>query len=440
MLLLKSLLGLKKSSKIHPENNFMKKIFIALIFFLYFSNSFSQWISQRYPPNSFWTYYSSFFMNSNTGYICGDGFVVLKSTNGGSNWLMDTLNGYTCFGMDFINSSNGALAGYNNTWGQYCLTTNSGLNWTKYENFGAPILTNIKYASLDTLYSCGRSGFLMKSTNGGLNFFQLSTGVTDELRGLAVINNSIVYAAGDNGVFLKTTNGGTNWISLISGTNFYISNIQFLNTNTGFYSAYGDGTIGRTINGGLNWTHLPTQTNVQMTCVYFTSQLTGYAIGVYQEGSFSYHKVIKTTDGGLDWQNLTTGKGNFAYMRTIFFVNDNTGWIAGDGARIFKTTSGGVTFINQNGEIVSDYILHQNYPNPFNPNTKINYSLQKANYVSINIYDAAGKLIKILESGFKREGSYSVNFSGEGLASGVYYYSLVVDGVVMDTKKAILLK
>jgi hypothetical protein len=45
-------------------------------------------------------------------------------------------------------------------------------------------------------------------------------------------------------------------------------------------------------------------------------------------------------------------------------------------------------------------------------------------------------MIKIIESGFKPAGSYEINFSAEGLSSGVYFFSLYSEGILMDTKKA----
>ena len=101
---------------------------------------------------------------------------------------------------------------------------------------------------------------------------------------------------------------------------------------------------------------------------------------------------------------------------------------------------------NQNTEFVSGYRLYQNYPNPFNPSTKINYELRIKNYefVSLKIFDALGREIAVLvnqkqtaTSGVVR---YEVEFDGSGFPSGVYYYSLIVDGMVLDTKRMLLIK
>jgi uncharacterized delta-60 repeat protein len=84
--------------------------------------------------------------------------------------------------------------------------------------------------------------------------------------------------------------------------------------------------------------------------------------------------------------------------------------------------------------------LHQNYPNPFNPNTKITYDLSITSYIDLDIHDISGRLVTKLVNEKKSAGSYQVEFSSEGLPSGVYFYSLAVDGVVIGVKKMLTLK
>lgn len=80
-----------------------------------------------------------------------------------------------------------------------------------------------------------------------------------------------------------------------------------------------------------------------------------------------------------------------------------------------------------------------NYPNPFNPVTNIKYSLPKAGFVSIKIYDIVGKLITELVQEYKEVGSYSVTFDGSNLPSGIYYYRIETNNFV-DTKRMVLVK
>ena len=79
--------------------------------------------------------------------------------------------------------------------------------------------------------------------------------------------------------------------------------------------------------------------------------------------------------------------------------------------------------------IPRDYILHQNYPNPFNPSTIISFSLNKEEFVSIDIYDMTGKHIVRLLNGKKKVGTHSINWSGRDrndalITTGQYLYQL----------------
>lgn len=76
-------------------------------------------------------------------------------------------------------------------------------------------------------------------------------------------------------------------------------------------------------------------------------------------------------------------------------------------------------------KIPAQTILKQNYPNPFNPTTKIDFTLSRANNVSLKIYDASGKEVStLINSIYYKEGYYSINYNASNLASGIYFYKL----------------
>ena len=98
---------------------------------------------------------------------------------------------------------------------------------------------------------------------------------------------------------------------------------------------------------------------------------------------------------------------------------------------------------------VSETALLPNYPNPFNPETWIPYQLREAANLQINIYSAEGILIRRLSLGYQPSGYYITrhraahwdgkNENGEGVASGIYFYELVIDGTPFPVLQKMLI-
>ena len=81
-----------------------------------------------------------------------------------------------------------------------------------------------------------------------------------------------------------------------------------------------------------------------------------------------------------------------------------------------------------------------NYPNPFNPSTAIKFKLQTANFANVAVFNSLGA--KVWESGNMQRaaGNHSISFDGSALNSGVYFYSLELNGKSILTRKMMLLK
>jgi len=84
-------------------------------------------------------------------------------------------------------------------------------------------------------------------------------------------------------------------------------------------------------------------------------------------------------------------------------------------------------------ELPDNFFLFQNYPNPFNPSTKIKYTISQSVILSeaknlipvkLKIYDVLGNEIATLVNEEKPAGTYEVEFGGDGLTSGIYFYQL----------------
>lgn len=106
---------------------------------------------------------------------------------------------------------------------------------------------------------------------------------------------------------------------------------------------------------------------------------------------------------------------------------------------------------NRPHELLPEFSLEQNYPNPFNPETVINYSLPKAGYVTLKVYDVLGKEIATLVDAYQQAGVYISKFlatrdasrsgsiGNSQLSSGVYFYRLT-SGNYSIAKKMVLMK
>ncbi len=87
----------------------------------------------------------------------------------------------------------------------------------------------------------------------------------------------------------------------------------------------------------------------------------------------------------------------------------------------------------------SNLMLSQNYPNPFNPSTSIEYSIPQNGFVKLSLFDVLGKEIKIIVNEYQNAGNYKVDFNGNNLSSGIYFYKLFFENFSL-TKKISLLK
>jgi len=123
-------------------------------------------------------------------------------------------------------------------------------------------------------------------------------------------------------------------------------------------------------------------------------------------------------------RNLTTGKYKYRLKQIDF--------------------NGNFEYFNLSNEvnigIPDKFELSQNYPNPFNPTTKISYNLPFDGKVSLKIFDVSGKEVMSLTNEIKTAGYYETTVNGSNISSGVYFYSLIVDGRQMGVKRMTLLK
>ncbi len=420
------------------------------------------------------TFYSIIPLNSNEVFVSGAYGTIIKSTNGGANWtqLFGSINNEIYY-SHFTDDNNGYAASFNGV----IKTTNGGANWVKLNsiNIGGPLY----YINSNTGYQAAlNAGILYKTTNAGANFTQLISGYPASFRGIQFINNNTGFMTASNATTLKTTNGGINWLIIDStadsyytdlkfsdsltayicgynyvtssafirkttnaGNNWFtqtlnstliMTNIHFVNNNTGFTSSNSSGqNFFKTTNGGTNWSPVGNYTN-PIVDIYFVNENLGYLCGFF--GWF-----YRTTNGGLNWAQITVPAQN--NIRSIHH-NNNTGvtYLLGAGGMILKSTNGSVTGFEQTGNNnPTGYYLSQNYPNPFNPVTNINFSIPNEQFVTLLIYDMLGREVETLVNENLTAGTHNVDWNAANYTSGVYFYRLI-SADHSETKRMVLVK
>jgi len=151
----------------------------------------------------------------------------------------------------------------------------------------------------------------------------------------------------------------------------------------------------------------------------------------FDNTSWSYYSYVYATENAF---------------KTWAIRNDNTSGctMSAGNAELYRPNislvmSQPVNIRNISGNIPVSYSLSQNYPNPFNPSTRINFDILKQGKVLIKVYDILGREVKTLINDFRAPGKYAVDFNGDDLPSGIYFYKLVSEEFTA-VKKMVLLK
>ncbi len=406
----------------------MKKI-IFMLFIIIFSSQIAeaQWYVQQSGTTS--ALYDIEFINKSTGWCCGNGGYIIKTTNGGENWIQQGA-GVTfepLFGIHAVDSNIVYAVGFFRT---VVKTTNGGENWIKVESgmLGDGRYTCVFFMNANTgcIGNFGPGYGVRRTTDGGQIINTIPFGgypedmyFKDDLNGVGVGGLSYIY---------RTTDGGLNWssFSLVLNGDFY--RVSFINENTGYTAS--TRAVYKTTNFGLSWDSVGhvTPFNFDVPSIEFCNENTGWA--------GTQAPVYKTTNGGRDWiEQFVTG-----VVYSIAAYNDSLVWTCGNAGRIWHTTNGGISFVQINSSnIPTDFKIFQNYPNPFNNQTKIRFTINQKALYKLEVYNTLGSKVAEIFNQIIDPGEYETTFSADNLNSGVYYYRLLSINN-SETKQFVLIK
>jgi len=94
---------------------------------------------------------------------------------------------------------------------------------------------------------------------------------------------------------------------------------------------------------------------------------------------------------------------------------------------------------DNNNRKPTQYVLFENYPSPFDQNRPIAFSLPRAGFVTLKMYNALGEVVALLVSQELSAGRHEAKWNARGIPSGTYFYRLHA-GAFSDTKKFVLLQ
>lgn len=390
-----------------------------------------------FPQNSGVTsnLWSVDFINKNTGVIVGDEGKILRTTNRGDNWTSIVYTTDHLRKLEFFGNT-----GYVLTSGTTHIhkTTNGGLNWFSIST-PSSTLDQMAFLNADSGYVMTFNS-LLKTSNGGQNWISLpypndttqalSIIFFDFNEGLILHNTSVVSSELDEAY--KTTNGGITWSEswVMRGVNASHMDWDKNAPNFGYWVSFSTTFSYRTLNRGISWFN----SNFPHDSKGITFISPNLGLSLHSEG------IHKTTNGGTTASGIYTNPYPTFHYNGIKMTDSNDIYLVGNEGRILVTRTGGVTAIDPiSTELPASYVVFQNFPNPFNPTTHIRFSIPKASFTKITVYNSIGnEVAKLLNEDIKA-GSYEVTFHGSYFASGIYYYR-IESGPFSETKKMLLIK
>jgi photosystem II stability/assembly factor-like uncharacterized protein len=280
------------------------------------------------------------FVNDQLGFAAGSQGIILRTKDGGKNWLTVLEAAKDASTLDYIQFTD-AKSG----WGAYGIlgtimqTKDGGDSWKTIPHpaqFSGGSFANISPVGSGCYLQYG--GHIHHSTGGKfqmLNKTELGRGNQD-YGGVSMVDDTFgaISWSKSNGRYIVaiTLDGGKTWTErdvtdkkVLRGQSL---SVQFVDRKTGWlYSGYGG--LLATIDGGKSWTPQdPGQLdNAPLDDLHFVNTKLGHLLTSDTKKEIA--EVRRTTDGGKSWRVLGQlhSKG---YVRAVRFVDENNGWVVGD--------------------------------------------------------------------------------------------------------------
>ena len=282
------------------------------------------------------------FADANNGMAVGGDSLILSTTDGGATWNPTNISGWPQ--QVFMTSPTTAYVSSIGPGVSYIdKTTDGGATWAT-TTLTNTFVSGIVFPSATVGYAAGAAGEVFKTTNSGASWISISTSYTNDLFLVDFISANEGWAAGNNRI-IKTADGGLTWTSAFPFS-ADIRSIKVHSSDTVFIAGL-NGDIYRTFNGGSSWSQ-----NYPWGWWNNGNPLYTNDIEVIPTGEVFTAGYAATPSNGRQLNKSYDFAGSFVrqtypspvLIDTLFaidFANHSTGYMAGSGGRIYKTTTQG---------------------------------------------------------------------------------------------------
>ncbi|MGC6431283.1 MAG: YCF48-related protein [Jejuia sp.] len=257
----------------------------------------------------------------------------------------------------FLNENLGWAA--NGFYARVYKTTDGGLTWNKQldeaDLTGDHYFRNIEFLNENIGFVGTLSSAFFKTVDGGNTWNTVNniSPTPNAICGLDAVGTSTVYGCGaffEPAHIIKSTDSGDTWqyIDMSAYANALVE-IKFLTENIGFVGGRSDtgAVVLKTIDGGENWEEIY-NSNIPGQYVWKLQILdsnTDIIFGSIDTSSPNIGKLIKTSDGGENWSAYNAPESK---IQAVGFINENVGWMGGHTTGFYQTNDGGQTWTNTN--------------------------------------------------------------------------------------------
>jgi photosystem II stability/assembly factor-like uncharacterized protein len=370
---------------------------------------------------------------------------IYVSADNGDHWEHAGLP-YSARIVALAEINGGIIAG--ESYGGISRSTDGGESWTDLKLPGerTKVITIDGTATGAILVGAGQ-GTIFRSTDNGASWTKPEVSFVTDVNDVLVTGNGTVLIASNNGV-VRSVDNGDNWYTMIADENIY----TLAQAPNGDIWGGGFKSVFRSDDAGLTWGKLTiSDENIRVE-----------SLGILPDGSIiigTGSKVLRSTDNGASWVDyepgcptgrfeLITASDGATYMSNTCGIHRLAGganwtkvadWPSPQATSALLVTSGGTLYAGGNGGLYrsqsplgvgtrhtpaqGDLRLSVS-PNPARESVAISFTLPKTGPVSLTMHSMCGETVATLVDESLAAGEHAVEWSADGMPSGVYLYQL----------------